>query len=182
MCKARRESFMDSLCRGRNEIMYVLSWRTVSALTRVGYFGIYFPRCFATREINTKITFSWALKRFFTRVHTLFSIYYTYPHNYEHKALSRLVNRKKTPHTSVRCLWWVFQTIWGRVVTDWPHLLFHPVERSLNTHNASLMVKSNYKTRLKLIYLMCYNYTIVSTFNSYTFNSGHHVYQYHYSN
>ena len=23
-----------------------------------GYFGIYFPRCFATREINTKITLS----------------------------------------------------------------------------------------------------------------------------
>ena len=39
------------------------------------YFGIYFPRCFATREINTKITLSWALKRFVTRVHTLFSIY-----------------------------------------------------------------------------------------------------------
>ena len=39
------------------------------------YFGIYFPRCFATREINTKITLWWALKRFVTRVHTLFSIY-----------------------------------------------------------------------------------------------------------
>ena len=39
------------------------------------YFGIYFPRCFATREISTKITLSWALKRFITRVHTLFSIY-----------------------------------------------------------------------------------------------------------
>ena len=38
------------------------------------YFGIFFPRCFATREINTKITLSWALKQFVTRVHTLFSI------------------------------------------------------------------------------------------------------------
>ena len=38
------------------------------------YFDIYFPRCFATREINTKITLSWVLKRFVTRVHTLFSI------------------------------------------------------------------------------------------------------------
>ena len=28
-------SFMDSLCIVRNKIMYVLSWRTVSALTRV---------------------------------------------------------------------------------------------------------------------------------------------------
>ena len=39
------------------------------------YFGIYFPRCFATREINTKITFSWALKQFANRMHTLFSIF-----------------------------------------------------------------------------------------------------------
>ena len=37
------------------------------------YFCVYFPRCFATREINTKITLSWALKQFVTRVHTLFS-------------------------------------------------------------------------------------------------------------
>ena len=39
------------------------------------YFGVYFPRCFTTREINTKITLSWALKQFVTRVHTLFYIY-----------------------------------------------------------------------------------------------------------
>ena len=34
-----------------------------------------FPRCFATREINIKITLSWALKQFVTQVHTLFSIH-----------------------------------------------------------------------------------------------------------
>ena len=39
------------------------------------YFGVYFPRCFATREINTKITVSWPLKQFVTRVHTLFSMH-----------------------------------------------------------------------------------------------------------
>ena len=38
------------------------------------YFGVYFPSCFANREINTKIKLSWALKKFVTRVHTLFSI------------------------------------------------------------------------------------------------------------
>ena len=36
------------------------------------YFGVYFPSCEATREINTKITLEWAQKRFVTRVHTLF--------------------------------------------------------------------------------------------------------------
>ena len=39
------------------------------------YFGVYFPRCCTTREINTKITLSWAPKQFATRVHTLFYIF-----------------------------------------------------------------------------------------------------------
>ena len=65
---------MDSLCRVRNIIMYVLSRRTVSVLTRV-LFGVYFPRYFATREINNKITLSWALKQSVPQVHTLFSMY-----------------------------------------------------------------------------------------------------------
>ena len=49
------------------------------------YVGVYFPRCFATREINTKIALSWALKQFVIPVHTLFSIHsfmslvYLYP-------------------------------------------------------------------------------------------------------
>ena len=47
--------------------MYVLLWRTVYALTRV-LFWCYFPRCCATREINTKITLSWVHKQFATRV------------------------------------------------------------------------------------------------------------------
>ena len=37
-----------------------------------GYFGVYFPSCEATKEINTKITLEWAQKRLVTRVHTLF--------------------------------------------------------------------------------------------------------------
>ena len=39
------------------------------------YFGVYFPSCEATREINTKITLSWRQKQFATRVHKSFSIY-----------------------------------------------------------------------------------------------------------
>ena len=34
-------------------LLYVLEWRTVSALTR-GLFGVYIPSCEARREINTK--------------------------------------------------------------------------------------------------------------------------------
>ena len=66
--------FMDSFCRVRNKIMYVLLWRMF--LRSLGcYFGVYFPSCEATREINNKITLSWALKQFVTRVHTLLYIY-----------------------------------------------------------------------------------------------------------
>ena len=39
---------------------------------RQGYFGVYFPSCEATREINTKITLWWVQKQFFTRVHISF--------------------------------------------------------------------------------------------------------------
>ena len=60
-------SFMDSLCHVRNKIMYVLLWRTVYALNRVLFW------C-ATREINTKITLSWAHIQFAMQVHTLFYI------------------------------------------------------------------------------------------------------------
>ena len=37
-----------------------------------GYFGVYFPSCKATREINTKMTLEWTQKQFVTRVHILF--------------------------------------------------------------------------------------------------------------
>ena len=40
--------------------------------SREGYFGVYFPSCAATREINIKITLEWAHKQFITRIHTLF--------------------------------------------------------------------------------------------------------------
>ena len=44
---------------------------TVYALSRV----IFWCRCFASREINTKTTLSWTHKWFATRVHTLFYIF-----------------------------------------------------------------------------------------------------------
>ena len=43
-------------------IMYVLEWRTVYAITRGLFFGVYFPSCTATTKINTKITLEWAHK------------------------------------------------------------------------------------------------------------------------
>ena len=57
------------------------------------YFGVYFPRCFATREINTKITLSSAHKQFATRVYTLFFIYLGYI-----QACRHLYNGRHRPH------------------------------------------------------------------------------------
>ena len=77
MCKDRRfyhicVIFGFKLCRVRNTIMYV-SRDELFVRSLECYFGVYLPRCFATGEINSKITLSWALKQFVTRVHTLFS-------------------------------------------------------------------------------------------------------------
>ena len=62
--------YTDSLCRVRNKIMNVLSWHTDYAHTRIHV--VYFLICCATREINTRITLSWAHKQFATRIHTWF--------------------------------------------------------------------------------------------------------------
>ena len=68
--------FMASLCRVRNKAMYILSWRTVHALTRMEcYFSACFVRCHATQQINTKIIPSWGHEQFATQVHTLFYMY-----------------------------------------------------------------------------------------------------------
>ena len=60
-------SVMVPLCRVKNEVMYVLSWRTNSALTRVLFW------CLSIIILNAKITFSWAQKQFATRIHILLS-------------------------------------------------------------------------------------------------------------
>ena len=72
--------------------------------------SIYFPRCFATRDINTKITLSWPLKQFVTRVHTSFSIYGS------HYAICRL----HTNHTAIAISWQDRQI---------PSVLDHPTHR-----------------------------------------------------
>ena len=82
---------MDWLCHVRNTLMYVLLWWTVSVLTRV-LFWCLFPSLLRTREVNTKITLSWALKQFVTWVHTLFSMCH-----YD------VVSVISHPHNRVRC-------------------------------------------------------------------------------
>ena len=72
------------------------------------YFGVYFPRCFATREMNTKITLSSALKQFVTWVHTLFSIYATCCHKPGNK---NVTTQSIWPETGpVSCCWHVWDT------------------------------------------------------------------------
>ena len=66
-------SFMDSLFRVRNKLIYVLTCLTVYVLTRVLFWSL-FPSLLRNTK-NTKITFSWAQEQFVTRVHTLFSMY-----------------------------------------------------------------------------------------------------------
>ena len=46
-------------------IIYGLEWRSLGC-----YFGVYFPSCAATRQINIKITPEWAHKQYVTREYT----------------------------------------------------------------------------------------------------------------
>ena len=86
--------------------MYVLEWRTVSALTR-GLFWCLFPELEATREINTKITLEWAQKRFVMRVHTLF--------NFLHDITNPSMTIKSTSFTHrPRVSLAYFSFCWGR--------------------------------------------------------------------
>ena len=62
---------MESSCRVRNKTMYVLSRRSVYALSLV-IFYCYFPRRFATQEVHIKVVLSWAHEQLDTLVHTLF--------------------------------------------------------------------------------------------------------------
>ena len=57
----------------------MVKWRTKLQLSgevfmwsRECCFGVYFPRCETTMEINTEITLDWAHEHFATAVHTLF--------------------------------------------------------------------------------------------------------------
>ena len=52
-------------------IMHKLKWRNVMH-SQEKYFGVDFPSCEATEEINTTITLKWVHKHSVERVHTLF--------------------------------------------------------------------------------------------------------------
>ena len=83
------------------------------------YFGVYFPRCCATREINTKITPSWAHRQFVTRVHTLFYIYTTSCHTVDSTDASKTNIKTFTIATDTKELpcnpgkWWCTFVITG---------------------------------------------------------------------
>ena len=61
------------------------------------YFGVYFPSCAATRELNTKITLEWAHKQFVTRMHTLFYFFTRHDESIN-------IAKNDDLHTSSSCL------------------------------------------------------------------------------
>ena len=110
---------MESLCRARNKIMYVFSWRTVSAPTR-GLFLCLFSS-FPTREINTKIILSWALKQFVTRVHTSFSIYWSHSGASRHRMQITISKPKwKFFYSVLKCR---YISIFPKIKLSWPGLI-----------------------------------------------------------
>ena len=76
------------------------------------YSGVYFPPC-ATREMNTKITLSWALTQFVTQVHALFSIY---------------LNRVRPNHHMV--LWNIMLYTALQLLKYYMHYIFNSLDRA----------------------------------------------------
>ena len=85
--------------------------------SREGNFGVCFPSCETTREINTKITLEWAQKQFVMRVHISFLT--------RHKQ-SIDDNKNDDPSTSSPCLTHSVFVCWWRpnrflMTSQWPH-------------------------------------------------------------
>ena len=88
----------DCLISGKIRIEYCMySSGELFMRSQGGYFGVYFPSCAATTEINIKITLEWVHEQFVTRVHTL--SYFVTQHN-------ESINDDKNGdvHTSSPCL------------------------------------------------------------------------------
>ena len=58
----------SSVASGSYREWYMYSRGELFMRSREGYFGVYFPSCVATMEINTKLSLAWAHKQFVTRV------------------------------------------------------------------------------------------------------------------
>ena len=96
LCRVRRK---NNVCTLATNCMHSLAC----------YFGVYFRRCFATWDINTKITHSWPQKQFATRVHTLLSMYISMFADCAVLNTDIAVNESNYKHSIWRIQYYVFQ-------------------------------------------------------------------------
>ena len=133
--------------------MYVLSWRELFLRSLECYFGVYFPRCFATREINTKITLSWVLKQFVTYI-----ILYIF-RKYSHELITANFS-------------------WTRLSYMWCHfyaLACHHQEHSIDTYLCQCIARNCQKyyfntlgcLQLKLVFVHIFTVIIICQFLKY---------------
>ena len=83
-----------------------------------GYFGIYFPNCTSTGEINTKIKLEWAQKQFITQVHTL--LYFLHDITNPYMMIKMTIFRHR-PHVSLAQFlfcWWCHNRL--LMMSQWP--------------------------------------------------------------
>ena len=106
--------FMDSFCCVRNKIMYVLSWRTVSALTRV-LFWCLFPSLL--RNSGNKHQNNPLLSAETVRHSSTYIILYAYAHKWTELSFSLVhvmaVTYSAPSHNLTQCgpiVCWIFET------------------------------------------------------------------------
>ena len=86
--------------------------------SREGYFGVYFPRCEATRKMNTKIILEWAQKRFVTRVHTLFYFLHDITNPYMTMKTTSFTHRPRVSLARFSFCRWHNRLL---MTSQWPH-------------------------------------------------------------
>ena len=127
--------------------------------SREGYFGVYFPSCEATREINTKITLEWVQKRFVTRVHALFYFLHNITNPQMTIKMTSFTHRPRVPLARFSFGWWRHNRL--LMASQWPDncdaITWIMISNSLDIdfihggiHGRSC--KKNYIAELKMAY------------------------------
>ena len=87
-------------------------------IERDGYFGVYFPRCEATRIINTKVTLEWAQKQLVTRVHTLFYFLHDITNPWMTIKTTSFTHRPRVSLARFSSCWWRHNRL--PMTSQWP--------------------------------------------------------------
>ena len=137
-------------------LVMTLVWYSVMTLER--YFGVYFPRCCATRELNPKITLSITHKQVATRVHTLFYIFMRRTRLLEGSLLSPLIYGATLKHMGKYIMWvhrLVYMTQTKRSTKHWLYLMLYILMLYVVLRSSKTWHSGSHETQTREITIIC---------------------------